>query len=203
MWLKFFHDLGLCRINFYYSFSHFCTPTKTSLPLKLCVQLPVARFQPSRKIWEDNSYPQTPRYLFLIWDQLWDSFLDKVSPWFCPEGLQLPQRYLSSQSWSSSCAILASDALWKSETKPKSPGVSLGGSGMWCYGCFHNGELIYSKERERTGQNIFCRGEQSHTSWCFPPLEPNPLLLQTLSIAKCNKNLNRSTSLLEDTVDFL
>lgn len=37
----------------------------------------------------------------------------------------------------------------------------------------------------------------------MPPVEANPLTLQTLSMAKLNTNLNRSMSSLENTVDFL
>lgn len=152
----------------FYSFSLFYTPTKTSLPLKLCAaascQVPA-----HRKIWEGNSYPQTP-------------FSDlRQTVGLLPrqgKSLILPRRSSTATEVSFQPVLeqqlcsTASGALWKLETKPESPGVPLGGSGMWCYGCSHSRELIYSKEREKAGQNIFCRDEDSHTSWCFPPWSP-------------------------------
>lgn len=160
MWLKFFHDLSLSRINSYYSSSHFYTPTKNHFPLKLCVQLPAAMFLPHREIWAGDSYLQTLRGLFLIWRQEPDCETPgQGESLILSRGLWLPQRcndvFLASVGAAVSCYWCTA---WKPETRPKPPGVSLGDSGMWCYDCFHSKELMYFKERKRASQNIFFLG---------------------------------------------
>lgn len=114
--------------------------------LKLCAAAS-CKFQHTEKF---ERVTPTHRHLFLIWGRLWDSFLDKVSPWFCPErSYQPPQGLFPAGPGASSCAVLLVVLSENLRQSPSLPGVPLGGSGMWCYGCFHSRELIYSKERKK------------------------------------------------------
>lgn len=98
----------------------------------------------------------------------------------------------------------------KYEARPTSLGISLGGSGMCSYDCFDSKEPAYFKEGKRASQKICCLVEESHKvsekiRWMTQAdaSSGSQSLNITLRMAKINTNMNRSTSSLKDTIDFL